>query len=112
MSTPARRPVVSLEYLRVKLVETQGLTIAAAGVQFAFKDGATQPSGGDWVNGEWQDAGAQVPSGAGFKYVRTARILVGPGGTYVPIAGTKTVWYKFADTPEIPARSAGTMTWY
>jgi hypothetical protein len=103
-----RRPVASLEYVRVQVVETQGLTIGAASVQIAFKDGATEPSGGDWLNGEWQDAGTTVSG----KFVRTARILAGPAGTYVPSVGTKTVWYKFSDTPETPARPAGSITWY
>lgn len=105
--TILRRPVVSLEYVRVRIVETQGLAILAGTVQIAFTASENEDPV-SWLTGEWQDAGTLV----GGKFVRTARILAGPGGTYVPTEGSKTVWFKFQDTPEVPARPAGSITWY
>jgi hypothetical protein len=101
VAKPVVRPVGSLEYVNVRITEANGVTFSAGTVQIAFKSDESTPSGGDWLTGGWMEGPASV---------RTARILCGPGGTYVPTAGKYRVWYKFTDSPEIPARPAGWIT--
>lgn len=107
--TLVRRPAISQEYVNVYITEQNGQTFGTTAPEVAFIVGSADPVSGDWKTAAWVNAGALV----GTKYARTARIMAGPTGTYVPTAGTTTtVWYRFTDTPEIPARPAGSITWY
>ena len=65
-------------------------------VQLAFM-ASGKPTAPDWVTGSWRTG----DSGTFY-----ARALVGPGAK-VLAPGVYTVWVKFTDNPEIPARNVG-----
>ena len=91
------RPAISLEYLPVAI--SGDVELDDQPVRFAFMpDGAGSPGDDDWITAAWTgDAGM----------TRTARLLVGPEGDYVPVPGGVVGWYKVTDDPEIPARPFG-----
>jgi hypothetical protein len=95
------RPLVTLEYVRVSITETQGLPISAATVELAFIPSSTgaEPIETDWRGAAWE--GAAGPT-------RVARLLIGPTATV--LTGSFMVWYRFTDSPERPARQAGRIT--
>lgn len=87
---------ISTEYVRVSITETTGKTIDAATVQLALVRSGN-PGIDDWNTGEWETEPGTS---------RIARLLI--NGQYP--AGSYYVWYQFEDTPEKPARQAGTIT--
>jgi hypothetical protein len=101
--------VASLVNLRVVVHATVNGNAAynptADVVQFGFQNEATNlqsvaPS--SWSTGSWE---TDVIGGL---TVYVARILVGPGGTFVPSAATNYwLWVKVTDSPEIPVMFVG-----
>lgn len=95
----ARQPSISVEYARVRI--TANVSLSSQVVELAFMGSrTTEPSSGDWVTATWLgDAGT----------TRDAGVLVGPG-QHVLAEGTWHCWFRVTDTPEVPARYAGTLT--
>lgn len=93
-----RQPSISTEYARVRI--TGDVTLSTQTVELAFMGSrTTEPSGGDWHTATWLgDAGT----------TRDAGVLVGPAGL-VLAEGSFYVWFRVTDTPEVPARYAGTL---
>ena len=92
---------VSTEYIGATIRETGGLDITAPAVELAYMATEAEPANGDWQAATWLDAVGPI---------RRAGVLVGPGGSTQLAAGDWRVWYRFTDTPEIPARPAGWIT--
>jgi hypothetical protein len=70
-------------------------------VSFAFKAAGTDPSGTDWISGEW------VPETLNGQYLM--QCLVGPsGGTSLAI-GSYVIWNKITDSPEVPVFQSGVL---
>jgi hypothetical protein len=114
MSTKAR-PVGSIEYVRVAISEAEGKHLTGTGPKIAFATDANEPSSGAYLTAEWEteyQSGVAVVAGVPGTpiYTRIMRVLGGPGQTFVPTATTYRIWYKFTDTPEVPARYAGQIT--
>lgn len=102
-------PVGTLEYLRLRVSaavngnQSYNPTNDAVQIGFVPKGGgnlqSTAPTNPQWYNGSWETTTITGQTA----YV--ARVLVGPGGTFTPTAGTAYwVWIKITDNPEIPAR--------
>lgn len=92
-------PSISVEYARVRL--TADVTLDSQTIEMAFVSGYTgEPASGDWHAATWL-----TPSGT----ARTAGVLIGTGGL-VLAEGTWSVWWRLTDSPEVPARRAGTIT--
>ncbi len=98
---------ISLEYIRVRVAATENGAAkdpTALAVKFAFLDvegTQSEPVTADWKTGTWESGGAPY----------YARILVGPGGTFVPVdEKTYRVWVQVTDTPEIMARRTDLLT--
>jgi hypothetical protein len=92
----------SLEYVQVVVQVSAGTALynpTADVVEFAFVNGSAYPS--TWYAGSW----SQNLQG---QYV--AQCLIGPGGTTTLTPGIWTVWVQITDDPEIPVRTAGTVT--
>jgi hypothetical protein len=93
-----RIPSISTEYARVNI--TGDVTLSTQTVELAFmSDRSTEPGSGDWHSATWLGS-----SGTS----RDAGVLVGPAA--LVLTGTVYVWFRVTDTPEIPARYAGTIT--
>jgi hypothetical protein len=92
----------SLEYVQCVVQVSAGneaYNPTADEVQFAFVQGSSYPS--TWYTGSWtQNLQSQ--------YV--AQCLIGPAGTVTLTPAQWTVWVKITDDPEIPIRTAGTVT--
>ena len=95
--------VLSKEYVRVPVeARESGSVVNPTGdlVQMAFiPDSARQPASGDWKSAVWETDGT----------IYYARILVGPGTSAVLPVGAYRVWVKITDSPEVPARPAGSL---
>lgn len=99
---------LSLEFLSVPVAaEKTGAPYDPTGdaVDWAFKDFSTdaEPSGGDWVVGNWE-------TDPGPPAIYYARCLVGPGGTTTLTDGKYHVWLRITDSPEIIVRRIGVIT--
>ena len=81
----------TVEYLRATL--TADVDLVDQPVEFSF-DRVT------WSAGEWD--GAVGPT-------RTARLLVGGAGVPMPPKGSRSVFVRLTDFPEIPVMRAGTL---
>lgn len=99
MTVGVEIPSVSTEYARVRL--TADVELGTQVVELAFLASSTaEPEAGDWETATWLgDAGT----------TRHAGVLVGPGAL-VLAEGTYWIWWRIADTPEIPVRKAGRIT--
>jgi hypothetical protein len=92
------QPSISTEYARVRV--TGDVTLSTQTVELAFMSSrGTEPSSGDWRSATWLGTADTT---------RDAGVLVGPAGL-VLAAATWYVWFRVTDTPEIPARYAGTL---
>jgi hypothetical protein len=93
---------LSLEYVQVVVQVTAGAALydpTGDEVQFAFVNGSAYPSA--WYTGGWT-------TNLQGSYI--AECLVGPAGTVTLTPAIYTVWVKITDDPEIPVRTAGTVT--
>lgn len=72
-------------------------------VYFAFKAVGVDPASGDWDTGSWD---TYLPPAS--KYV--AKILIGPGASVNPGAGTWIAWLKITDSPEVPVFEVAELT--
>jgi hypothetical protein len=92
-----RLPVVSTEYVAVRLAATADPTDAA--VSIALMPTATaEPGPDDWGTATWEP-----PTSTGI-YV--AKVLVGPTGTLNPTVGTWWPWIRVEASPEDMQRPA------
>jgi len=93
---------LSLEYVQVVVQVTAGPNLydpTGDEVQFAFVNGSAYPA--NWYTGSWT-------TNLQGSYI--AECLVGPAGTITLAPAIWTVWVKITDDPEIPVRTAGTVT--
>lgn len=89
-------PSISVEYARVTL--TADVTLDSQTVELAFMSSRqAEPTSGDWKTATWLTAVGKT---------RKAGVLVGPGELELA-KGTWYMWFRLADTPEVPARYAG-----
>jgi hypothetical protein len=94
------RPAESKEYVEASV--TADVELGAQVVEFAILAGAPV-DGTTWTAGAWIGTAGTT---------RTARILVGQGGTLDPGPGNYTVFVRVTDTPEIPVIPAGSLLLY
>lgn len=95
----ARIPSISVEFARVRI--TANVALGAQAVALAFMPSrTTEPESGDWVSAVWLGESGTT---------RDAGVLVGPGALALA-EGTWQIWFRVTDTPEAPARHAGTLT--
>ena len=101
----------SLQYLRCHVSAAVNGNIAynptVDPVYFGFvatSAGTTATVPASWTLGSWE-----TDTIAG-QTAYVAKILVGPGGAFVPAAGTSWyVWVKVTDSPEVPILMVGTL---
>jgi hypothetical protein len=89
---------LSTEYITVTVTATvAGNPIDLSGdvVAWAFADPGVPPA--TWIVGDWSNG--------------SARVLVGPAVNPLP-KGTRDVWLKVTDSPEIPVRKVGQILVY
>lgn len=89
---------LSTEYVTIDVTATRAgvtLDLSADPVAWAFVDPGLPPV--TWVTGDWA-AGK-------------ARVLVGPAAAVLP-KGTRDVWLRITDSPEIPIRKVGQILVY
>lgn len=98
--------VLSLEYVRIPVsAKTSGVAVnpTSDSVLMAFPLEGVDPIVGDWKTATWETDASTSPS------TYFARCLVGPAGTITLAVGVYDVWVKITDSPEIPARHAGSL---
>lgn len=98
--------VLSLEYVRVPIAAKEaGVAIVPTAdvVRMAFTAADVDPVTLDWQVSAWESDTSTIPT------TYLARCLVGPAGTITLTVGVYDVWVKITDSPEIPARRAGTL---
>lgn len=89
---------LSKEYIHVPVDASLGGTAydpTADVVSFALPATGVAPT--VWVVGSWLTVGSTY----------YARVLVGPGTSFILTAGVYDVWVKVTDSPEIPVRRSG-----
>jgi len=92
----------SLEYVQAVVQVSAGDTNydpTADEVQWAFVNGSAYPS--TWYTGAWT-------TNLQGQYV--AECLIGPGGTVQLQPAIYTCWIQITDDPEVPVRTAGSVT--
>lgn len=103
------RPAQSTEYIRVltAAVDEDGATVdpTVDPVALAFiSEGEAITASSTFVAGTWETDVADPTTPLYY-----ARVLAGPAGAYVPVAGTSIdVYIKVTDSPEVPIRHVGT----
>jgi hypothetical protein len=94
----AQIPSISVEYARVRIIAN--VDLGSQLVEIAFVGSrTTEPVSGDWVTASWLGSTGTT---------REAGVLVGPGA-HVLAEGTWYLWFRLTDSPEVPARYAGTL---
>ena len=91
----------TVEYVRAKITDKTSEQIDAPSVSMALTAPDVAPSA--WLSATWlTDAGTS----------RTCGVMAGPGQAFVPAAGDYMVWWKFTDSPEVPAQRAGLIRFF
>lgn len=104
------RPALSLEYVRVSVAaaDEDGVAVDPTGdtVSMAFVTEGEHVNGSTtFLAGTWETDDSDITNPIYY-----ARVLVGPSGSYVPVAGTAVdVYVKVSDNPEVPVRKSGTV---
>lgn len=109
LSMPLGQPASSLQYIRFRVTasvngnQAYNPTGDAVGFGFvAISSGGGNVPPGSFLAGSWE-----TDTIAG-QTAYIAKILVGPGGSFTPAAGTSWwVWIKITDSPEVPVIPAG-----
>lgn len=94
----------SLTYIKAKISATvSGATVDPTGdvVKMALMAGSDSPASSDLKTASWETDATTSPT------TYKARLLVGPSGSIVPIAGTYMLWVQVTDSPEIPLIPCG-----
>lgn len=109
MAVNVRIPVISTEYVRVQVTATKnGQTYNPTGdtVYFQYTTVNSEPSaaapGASWTAGAWETVGST--------YIALG--LVGSNGGVSLSVGTYAIWVQVGDSPEQPARNAGSLQVY
>jgi len=108
--TTLTRSAQSLEYVLCTVATTDGdgaaVDITSDVVKMAFvPDGDPLADDTDFITADWEtnDTDPAAP-------IYSARLLVGPGGDYEPVAGTRVdVYVAVTDNPEEPKIRAGSI---
>jgi hypothetical protein len=100
-------PVVSMSTLATRFVKVQAYSeengVEQVPISFpaymAFPIQGVAPSGGDWKAATWE----VTPN----SYL--VRVSVGPGGSFIPIAGRYDIWVKVVSPSETPVERVGVL---
>lgn len=95
-----RRPVSSLDYIRIPVVEAGGADPTDNVVELAFPLQGAAPS--DWTTAAWENDGA----------IHYAKLLLGPGGALELPVGDYDVWVRVAASPEEPVLPSDKLSIY
>lgn len=79
---------MSTEFVRTKVEADDALDGLV--VEFAFVLVGTEPTGPDWIAGEWEPG------------LNIARVLIGPGTPKVLTDGLYNAYVRITSSPEIP----------
>jgi hypothetical protein len=109
VSNPDIRPAQSLEFVRVAVGASEaGVSVDPTGdaVSLAFITEGSSVDGSTAFTAATWETDASDPDNPVFY----ARVLVGPSGSYVPVANTAVdIYVRVSDNPEIPIRKSGTL---
>jgi hypothetical protein len=100
------KPIPSVSKEWVKVIVTTDVDPTLGSVSFAFLAPGTEPTN-QWVAGEWE---ATPATQRGQDYRAVARVLIGPGTSFVLTDGTYVAWVRVTSASEDVVRPFGRLT--